>query len=222
VWVELVSQINEIIKKNTIAKKTFNLLNIGVGGQGVIRTIEILAWAALLDDYEVRTAETHGMAQRGGSVAAHLRFGKGIMSPLIPRGKVDIILAFEMSEALRICNYAGPNTYFFINDKIEFPPMVHQVNKNYQSKEKIRQFLEERYQNVFFIKAHELALKAGNYRTSNIVMLGVLSGSGTLPISQESLEFSILKFIPINTQEVNNIAFQLGIEKGVSIRREIS
>jgi indolepyruvate ferredoxin oxidoreductase beta subunit len=101
--------------------KNYNLLNVGVGGQGVIRTIQIIAWAALKSNYEVRATETHGMAQRGGSVTSFIRFGTKVEGPLIPRGHADVILAFEASEALRNRDYAGPNTLFLIKWAIITP-----------------------------------------------------------------------------------------------------
>ncbi|MEJ2296226.1 MAG: 2-oxoacid:acceptor oxidoreductase family protein, partial [Candidatus Lokiarchaeota archaeon] len=70
--------------------KAYNLLNVGVGGQGVIRAIQILSWAALHEGFKVRTAETHGMAPRGGSVASYLRFGTDVEGPLIPRGASNV------------------------------------------------------------------------------------------------------------------------------------
>ncbi len=102
----------------------FSLLNVGTGGQGVIIASNILGWAALRDDYNVRTAETHGMAQRGGSVASYLRFGTKVYGPLIPRGTVDVVLAFEMSEALRNVDYANAKTTFIISDNQQIPPSV--------------------------------------------------------------------------------------------------
>jgi indolepyruvate ferredoxin oxidoreductase beta subunit len=201
---------------------SYNLLNVGVGGQGVIRAIQILSWAALHDGYKVRTAETHGMAQRGGSVASYLRFGTEIEGPLIPRGKANVILAFEASEAVRNFNYAGPQTHFLINDKIIIPPMIHQQGLEYPSIEQIHTFLSDVSKNIFFIPADNLALEAGNYRTMNVVMLGVLVGMNHIPIKQGTIFDSIMKFIPKKVQEVNKLAFKLGIEKGKSIRDEMN
>ena len=79
----------------------FNILSVGVGGQGVIRITQILASAALKGNHHVRTAETHGMAQRGGSVSGYLRFGQHVEGPLIPSGQANIIMAFEPLEAVR-------------------------------------------------------------------------------------------------------------------------
>ena len=156
--------------------KSYNLLNVGVGGQGVIRAAQILSYAALLEDYKVRTAETHGMAQRGGSVASYLRFGTEVEGPLIPRGKTNTILAFEASEAVRIFNYAGSETVFLINEKIIVPPMIHQMGMDYPNLTEIRDFLKNVSTNIFFIDAIKIATDLGNLRTMNVVMLGALIG----------------------------------------------
>lgn len=102
----------------------FSLLCVGVGGQGVVRASQILAWAALLDGYDVRGAETHGMAQRGGSVASYLRFGTDVHGALIPRGAVDALLALEASEALRFADYAGGSTVALVSTNQQVPPVV--------------------------------------------------------------------------------------------------
>ena len=194
--------------------KTFNLLNVGIGGQGVIRAIQILSHAALLEGYKVRTAETHGMAQRGGSVASYFRFGSEVEGPLIPRGLTDIVMAFESSEAVRYFNYAGRNTTFFINKDLIIPPMINQLGMEYPKIEEIESFLDKVSKNIYFIEANKLAKQAGNLRTMNVVMLGVLYGSGLLPLNENSLINSILKFVPKKAQEVNKVAFNLGKERG--------
>jgi len=197
--------------------KKYNLLNVGVGGQGVIRAVQILSHAALLDGYKVRTAETHGMAQRGGSVASYFRFGSEVEGPLIPRGLTDVIMAFEASEAIRNFNYAGPNTYFFINRELIIPPMIHQLGMEYPTIEEIQTFLNNVSLNIHFIDANELAIQAGNLQTMNVVMLGVLVGSGQIPISKETMLSAMMKFVPEKAKEVNKIAFNLGLEKGRSL-----
>lgn len=201
--------------------KSFNLLIVGTGGQGVIRAIQILAWAALLDNYKVRTAETHGMAQRGGSVSSFLRFGSDVEGPLIPSGSSQIIIALEASEAVRNFRYADSNTIFLINNKIFVPPSVQLMNMDYPDLESIKSFLKQISSKVFLINGHKEALKAGDVRTLNIYMLGVLMGTKKLPIKQETLENSIRRFIPRKVQEINKIAFNNGIEKGKLIREEM-
>ena len=202
--------------------KSYNLLNVGVGGQGVIRAAQILSYAALLEDYKVRTAETHGMAQRGGSVASYLRFGTEVEGPLVPRGKTDTILAFEASEAARIFNYAGPQTVFLINKNIIIPPVIHQMGMDYPDIKQISEFLKSVSQNIYIINANEMAMNAGNPRTMNVVMLGVLSGSQTIPLKRESLVQAILSYLPTKVHDVNKKAFEMGIEKGKNIKREFN
>lgn len=202
--------------------KSYNLLNVGVGGQGVIRAAQILSYAALLENYKVRTAETHGMAQRGGSVASFLRFGTEVEGPLVPRGKTDVILAFEASEAARIFNYAGPQTVFLINKNIIIPPVIHQMNMNYPDIKQISEFLKSISQNIYFINADEIAMSLGNPRTMNVVMLGILSGSQTIPLKRQSLVQAILSYLPTKVHDVNKKAFEMGIEKGKNIRRDFN
>ena len=201
--------------------KSFNLLIVGMGGQGVIRAVQILAWAALLDNYKVRTAETHGMAQRGGSVSSFLRFGNEVEGPLIPSGNSQVIIALEASEAIRNFRYANSKTIFLINNKIIVPPSVHLMNIDYPELDSIKNFLQQISSNVFLINGHEEAIKAGDIRTLNVYMLGVLAGSERLPIKKEILENAIRRFIPKKAQTVNKIAFQNGLEKGKKIKEDI-
>ncbi len=200
--------------------KSYNLLNVGVGGQGVIRAAQILSYAALLENYKVRTAETHGMAQRGGSVASYLRFGSEVEGPLIPRGKANIILAFEASEAVRIFNYAGPETVFLINENIIIPPQIHQMGIEFPDLIEIRAFLKNVSSNIFFIDGVKAAADLGNPRTMNVVMLGALIGLKVLPLRKETLEKAILSYIPPKLHDINRKAFQSGIENGKKLMRD--
>jgi indolepyruvate ferredoxin oxidoreductase beta subunit len=190
-----------------------------VGGQGVIRAAQILSYAALLENYKVRTAETHGMAQRGGSVASYLRFGSEVEGPLIPRGKANTILAFEASEAVRIFNYAGPETVFLINDKIIIPPQIHQMGLEFPKIAEIRDFLMDVSQNIFFINGVKIATDLGNARTMNVVMLGALIGLDILPLKKETLEKAIMSYLPPKLHDINRKAFQFGIDNGIDLRR---
>ena len=82
-----------------------NIILVGVGGQGIILASEIISEVALLAGYDVRKSEVHGMAQRGGSVSSHVRFGNDVKSPMIERGCADYMLAFEKVEALRASDF---------------------------------------------------------------------------------------------------------------------
>src|SRR3990167_5973219 len=98
------------------ADDAFNVLIVGVGGQGVIMVSKVLALLAQSQGFEVKQSEVHGMAKRGGSVFSHVRFGKRVYSPTIPRGEADILIALEWAEGLRWLPYLKPDTGMFICD----------------------------------------------------------------------------------------------------------
>jgi indolepyruvate ferredoxin oxidoreductase beta subunit len=201
--------------------KSYNLLIVGVGGQGVIRAVQILSLAALMDNYKVRTAETHGMAQRGGSVSSFLRFGNEVEGPLIPRGNCQVFLALEASEAVRYFRYANSETFFLINNDINIPPTVHLMNMEYPDVNEIRRFLQQVSHNIFFVNAYEKAMKLGDPRVLNVYMIGILAGAEVLPISYKSLERSIKRLVPKKAQTINKNAFKEGIKKGKLLKGEI-
>jgi len=105
----------------------FNIVLVGTGGQGVILSSNILGWTAIKSDptNKVRTAETHGMAQRGGTVIVHLRFGPAVESPLVKMRSADVLLAFELVEAIRYLNFLKPNGILLVSDEIIIPPVCY-------------------------------------------------------------------------------------------------
>ncbi len=107
-----------------MTKDNYNMLCVGIGGTGVIRASMILGWAAMNDGFKVRTAETHGMSQRGGSVSSYLRFGNSLEGPFMMEGDVDVLLAFEISEALRNLNYIGEDSAIIVSRTVVIPPSV--------------------------------------------------------------------------------------------------
>ena len=110
--------------KNFRKKDNFNALCVGIGGTGVIRASMILGWCALKEGFKVRTAETHGMSQRGGSVLSYLRFGKFLEGPFMIEGDLDVLLAFEISEALRNLYFANKDTFVIASKNSVVPPSV--------------------------------------------------------------------------------------------------
>ena len=197
----------------------YNTLTVGVGGQGVIRATQILAAAALEDGgNQVRTAETHGMAQRGGSVVGYLRFGPNVKGPLI--NKAEVILSFELSEALKNITYTDKHTSLFVSSDIIIPPSVYTYKIPYPDKQKTLEYLQSVTKNVHLINAREMAEKAGNPRTINVILIGTMFGAGKLPVKQESLKKAITKFVPAKAIEVNEVAFKMGYELGQKIKEE--
>jgi len=191
---------------------------IGVGGQGVIRGTHILADAALAEGHPVRTAETHGMAQRGGSVSGYLRFGKDVHGPLIPKHGAHIIIALEPSEALRAIQFANQDTYYFISSAPILPLSIYQDRKiKYPNVDSVKQELRKITPHVYSIDALKLAEQAGTEKALNVVMLGFASSSGSIPLKRETIEKSIEKFVPAKALPINKTAFQLGFEQGGKI-----
>ncbi len=111
-------------EKLSSAKDNYNALCVGIGGSGVIRASMILGWAALKEGFKVRTAETHGMSQRGGSVSSYLRFGRTLEGPFMIEGDLDVLLAFEISEALRNLHFANKSTSIIVSKNAVIPPSV--------------------------------------------------------------------------------------------------
>jgi indolepyruvate ferredoxin oxidoreductase beta subunit len=201
--------------------ESFNCLSVGVGGQGVIRATQILAHAAMLDAYNVRTAETHGMAQRGGSVTGYLRFGENAQGSLIPRGGANVIMSLEPSEALRNRLYANEKTSIFININRIMPLSIYQKRKlKYPEMEEIKADLHKITKNVHFIDANRIALEAGNIKTVNVVMIGFMFGSGQLPLNKDHLYEAVMKYVPKKAKEVNDKSFKMGFEAGKKLQEE--
>ncbi|MBQ4347177.1 MAG: 2-oxoacid:acceptor oxidoreductase family protein, partial [Firmicutes bacterium] len=94
--------------KFELENKGWDCIICGVGGQGSVLLSRLLAQCALYKGISARTAETIGMAQRGGSVTSHVRTGKTVHSPLIPKGGADLLLGLEPAEALRGLSFLKP------------------------------------------------------------------------------------------------------------------
>ncbi|MBM3326306.1 MAG: indolepyruvate oxidoreductase subunit beta, partial [Calditrichaeota bacterium] len=105
-----------------MSHQTTNILIVGVGGQGVILASELLCEAAMSAGFDVKKSEIHGMAQRGGVVSSHVRFGPKVQSPLIPNGQADVVLAFEAAEGLRWASQVKPDGALVMNTQRIVPP----------------------------------------------------------------------------------------------------
>jgi len=186
--------------------KVTNILLVGVGGQGIIIASEIMADVFLEAGFDVKKSEVHGMAQRGGSVSTHVRFGSKVFSPLIKEGETDIFLAFEELEALRYLNFFGPEAVILLNQHRLNPPSVSLGKDHYP--EKIDELLLRRARKFKKVPAVDLALRAGDVRAANIVLLGALSS--TLSIPEKIWTDQILRRFPAKAQGVNLEAFRLG------------
>jgi indolepyruvate ferredoxin oxidoreductase beta subunit len=150
-----------------------NMLLAGVGGQGILLASEIICNVMIRAGYDVKKSEVHGMAQRGGSVTSHVRYGKKVFSPIARKGDIDILLSFEKLETLRYLDYLKSDGMIIINDAELYPPSVNLGDATYP--EDIPETVRKYFEIVKIVNASDIAARAGNIRTANTAMLGVLS-----------------------------------------------
>ncbi len=197
------------MKKN----KVTNIFLSGVGGQGTILASNILGEVFLKAGYDVKKAEVHGMAQRGGDVTTHFRFGDKVYSPLIKYGEVDFLLSFELLEAIRYINWVKPKGRVLINNQKIMPPSVSLGQADYPDD------IAETFTGIFgddcrMIEGQEIARKLGNIQAANVVMIGAFSDY--FPDVDENLwEGAIKCLLPEKLHELNLKAFNAG-------RKEVS
>ncbi len=182
-----------------------NILFAGVGGQGVILASAILAETAFKNGYDVKDSELHGMAQRGGSVISHVRYGQTVNSPLIPRGKADYFVATEELEGMRYAHFVRPKGKVILNKRKTEPVTVSQ---NCPYPENVKNNIEAMDLEVIEIDAPEIAKKIGSSKVENIVLIGALSS--LLSLSFEKWQETIREMVPPKTIELNLKAFEEG------------
>lgn len=183
-----------------------DIVIVGVGGQGVILISEIIGRAALRAGIPVRAAETHGMAQRGGSVINHTRLGC-VYGPMVPEGGADILLALEPAEALRYGRYLSRGGVALVNTKPVLPTTVTTGQFRYPDIEEILAPLRGIAQ-VIPMNATEIAERAGSSQAANIVMLGAMSKF--MPIEEALVLEALRDSVPRKYIDVNMKAFELG------------
>jgi len=189
-----------------------NLIVAGIGGQGSVLASHIVAMAAIKEGLRARVGETFGAAMRGGAVASHVRLGKKIYSPLVPKDGADLVLALEPLEGIRnSVRYLRKGGLLLTNTRAWSPTDVNIGLAEYPNMKTIEGAIKKLGGKVVSIDATSLAQKAGNVRAMNVVMLGALTGTGKLPISVESIKQVIRENVPKGTEEVNLRAFELGL-----------
>ncbi len=188
--------------------KVTNILLVGVGGQGIILASEIMADVFLEAGFDVKKSEVHGMAQRGGSVSTHVRFGAKVYSPLIKEGEADIFLAFEELEALRYLSFLTPRPVVLLNEQRLNPPSVSLGTEEYPAN--VREILSHRSGKFKSLPAVELARRAGDVRAANVVLLGALYPLLPAAIPEKIWTENILRRFPPQAGPVNLEAFRLG------------
>lgn len=192
-------------------KEQGNIHFCGVGGQGILLASELTAHALLTAGFDVKKSEVHGMAQRGGSVEAHLRFSTSkVYSPLIEPGTVDIMLAFEMMEAVRYLPLLNQQSTVIVNTQKIAPPAVATGKMTYP--DQCLTELTSRSITVIPVDAFAIARQVGNLKAVNVALVGVLSRY--LPMDEATWVEVIKKRLPPKILEVNLQAFQEGRKAG--------
>lgn len=188
------------------ADDTVGVVVGGVGGQGILLASTVIARAAMHAGFDVKTNEVHGMAQRGGSVVAQIRFGRKVFSPLVPLGSARAIGALEAVEALRYANLAAPDALAVVSTQRILPVTVSSGGSPYPAD------LDERLRAVFprlvRLDAPRMAIEAGHVKAANLVVVGAMSAGLGLP--PEAWKAAIERSVPPRHVELNLAAFERG------------
>lgn len=187
--------------------KEFNIVIVGTGGQGLITLLDIIAEAALLEGFDIKTSELHGLAQRGGSVEVHITFGKKVFSPLVNQGEANLIIALEIQESLSACYYSSKKskTTFLINDFI-VPISGIKPKKSKQILKELEKFSQE----AILVSASDICQKElGSNIVAGIYLLSLAVFKKILPLKPNSILKAIQSKIPKKYLELNKKTFEL-------------
>lgn len=188
--------------------KKIDFLMAGVGGQGTILGSNILAEVGLRLGYDVKKAEVHGMAQRGGMVESHVRWGEKVYSPTVVEGEVDYLLGFEMLEAARWPSFLHSNAISLVNNYRINPPAVNLGKANYPAKKDLESLFTAGGARLIWIDATEIARNEGNPAAAGVVIMGALS---TLLGGEENDWLDVItKLVPPKFVDLNTRAFKKG------------
>ena len=195
-----------------LAQDPYNIIITGVGGQGNVMASRVLANMLVKRGFNVTIGETFGASQRGGSVMSHLRVSAtSSWSPQIPRGRVDVVIALEPTEGIRVLKgYGNPQVKILSNKRAIRPVGVIAGELDYPSMEEIRNSVQELASSAWFIDATDEAVKLGSPILGNIIMIGALSGLGVLPLEREDFKEAILRSIPRDKLDINLKAYDIG------------
>lgn len=201
---------HEVERNRVVEMATKNIMIVGVGGQGTLLTSRILGGITVDAGYDVKLSEVHGMAQRGGSVVTFVRYGEKVAEPIVEEGQADVLIAFERLEALRYAHFLKKDGVIIVNDWRIDPITVVTGAKEYP--ENIIESLSKGH-TVYSINAMEEALKLGNSKTFNVIVLGM--AAKYMDFEKQAWLDVIARTVPPKTVEINQKAFLAGYE-GVS------
>lgn len=179
-----------------------NIVLCGVGGQGTILASKLIAAAAMNKNLPVMSAETIGMAQRGGSVFSHVRYGQGIHSPMIANGEADIILGFEPGETVRMLPFLKEGGTVVTSSRAIMPVTATLTGSSYNGGEMIT-YLREHVKELFIIDPQKACEEIGSPKALNTLLLGAAALSGALGLSEKDMKEAIKNRLPEKFHELN-------------------
>jgi indolepyruvate ferredoxin oxidoreductase beta subunit len=185
---------------------TINVVLAGVGGQGILLASEIIARAAMAAGFAVKTNEVHGMAQRGGSVLAQIRYGPLVHSPLVELGAAQVLGSLECIESLRCADYLAPGGLAVVSSQRVVPITVSSGQAKYPEDAEAR--IRAAFPRLIYLDALAMAGQIGNVKCSNLVILGALSTGLTLPA--QAWQQGICQSVKPNFVDINLRAFAAG------------
>lgn len=188
-------------------KKNTSVLIVGVGGQGILLAGKILSEGLLTFGYDVKMSEIHGMAQRGGSVSSHIRYGEKVFSPVIDRGRADLIVAFEKVEALRWLPWLSPEGTLLVNSEEIYSMPVILGRQAYP--DRLEEVLPSLVSSVKVLEASKIAREAGEPRSANMVLLG--AAVALLKLDERNWGSILDNVLPSRGREKNKEAFARGV-----------
>lgn len=189
-----------------------NFLLCGVGGQGTVLAAKVLAAAAIERGEEVKTTETIGMAQRGGSVVSHVRIGSEVHSPLIPPKSADVIIGFEPAEVVRNISYLKEGGLVVVSKKAVKPVTAALSGSTYDGTEMI-DYLSQNVKNLVVIDGEAICNECGSSKVLNVALLGAAAETGKLGIGTDEIKQALFKRLPEKLHALNEKALKLGGKK---------
>lgn len=186
---------------------TKNIVLCGVGGQGTVLASKLIAAAAMKKGISVMSAETIGMAQRGGSVFSHIRLGEHLHSPMIAKGTADIIIGFEPAEAVRMLPYLKDNGQVIVSSHAIMPVTSTLSGADYDEKKMIL-YLKKVVNNLLVVDSEKACHELGSSKVLNILLLGAAISSGALGLTEEEIQDAIKERLPEKFHDLNYRALQ--------------
>lgn len=182
-----------------------NIMVVGVGGQGTLLTSRIIGKTALFQGYDVKLSEVHGMAQRGGSVVTFVRYGEKVNEPTVEEGQADVIIAFELLEALRYAHFLKKDGVMIVNTQ-KIQPMTVVIGVAKYPENIVEQLNKEH--KVYFVDGNEISNKLGNSKVLNSVVLG--ASAKYIGFDKQTWLDVVTSTVPPKTIEINTKAFLEG------------